>query len=76
MEVEISALSITTEGNLGFSHEIDRWTVTDKEGKQSTFTFRVTYVYRKIEGKWRIVHEHASLPVDLMTGRAELSSQP
>jgi ketosteroid isomerase-like protein len=27
-------------------------------------------VYRKIEGKWLIVHEHVSVPVDLTTDKA------
>jgi uncharacterized protein (TIGR02246 family) len=76
VEVEIGALSITPDGNLGFSHEIDRWSVTDKEGKRVTFTLRETYVYRKTNGRWLIVHDHASVPVDVTTGRAELSLKP
>ena len=31
---EVTDLSITVAGTLGFSHGIDTWTLTDKEGKQ------------------------------------------
>ncbi len=76
VEYEMNDLSITTEGNLGFSHNIDRFILTDKEGKKLEFTTRSTDVYRKIDGKWFIIHEHVSVPVDLITGRADLSSKP
>jgi ketosteroid isomerase-like protein len=39
-------------------------------------TVRVTDVYRKINGTWLIVHEHVSVPVDLDTGKPDLSSKP
>jgi uncharacterized protein (TIGR02246 family) len=76
MEIEIHELSVSTDGALGFSHEIDTWRVTDPEGTKVSFTMRVTYVYRKVNGQWRIIHEHGSVPVDVTTGRAELSLKP
>ncbi len=76
VEMEMNELSIMTDGTLGVSHDIDHWVLTDKEGKQRTLTFRATNVYRKIEGHWRIIHEHNSFPVDLVTGRADISGTP
>ena len=76
LEIEIHEFNVTTDGPLGFSHEIDTWSGIDPEGKKVTFTMRVTYVYRKVNGKWRIIHEHGSVPVDVTTGRAELSLKP
>jgi uncharacterized protein (TIGR02246 family) len=73
---EISDLSVMTDGNLGVSHSIQRAVLTDKDGKKADITFRVTDVYRKIKGKWLIVHEHVSVPVDLVTGKADLSAKP
>ena len=75
-ESEVTDLSITVAGTLGFSHGIDTWTLTDKEGKRVKLVFRVTDVYRKIKGKWLIVHEHLSFPVDPATGTADLLSKP
>jgi hypothetical protein len=39
-------------------------------------TVRVTDGYRKINGKWLITQEHVSVPVDLETGKADLTSKP
>ncbi len=76
VEVEMNEMSIVTEGTLGVSHDIDHWVLTDKEGKKITLTFRATNVYRKIDGKWRIIHEHNSFPVDMATGRADFAETP
>jgi uncharacterized protein (TIGR02246 family) len=73
---EISDLSVSTDGDLGFSHSIQHVIFADKEGKKADFTVRVTDVYRKINEKWLIVQEHVSVPVDLATGKADLSSKP
>jgi ketosteroid isomerase-like protein len=37
---------------------------------------RVTDVFRKLDGHWRIVQEHVSFPVDVSTGKADLLSRP
>jgi ketosteroid isomerase-like protein len=37
---------------------------------------RVTDGYRKIAGNWLIALEHVSVPVDLATGKAVLTSKP
>ena len=76
LEITIHEFNVMTDGPFGFSHEIDTWSGTDPEGKKVTFTMRITYVYRKVNGKWRIIHEHGSVPVDVTTGRAELSLKP
>jgi uncharacterized protein (TIGR02246 family) len=76
MQLEISDLSIMTEGKLGFSHSIQHAIFTDKDGKTADITVRVTSVYRKINSKWFIIHDHVSVPVDLATGKADLSSKP
>lgn len=43
-----------------------------KTGQQLTVQGRGTDLFRKIGGKWKIVHEHFSLPADPMSGKAEL----
>ena len=65
-----------TEGNLAYGHGIFRTTGPDKDGTPLDLTLRVTDVYRKVNGKWLVVHEHVSWPVDLTTGKADLSSKP
>jgi ketosteroid isomerase-like protein len=73
---EIADLRITTGNNLGFGHSIQHFSGTDRSGKNIDWTLRVTDCYRKINGKWLIVHEHYSVPVDLQTAKADLTSKP
>jgi ketosteroid isomerase-like protein len=48
----------------------------DKDGKKVEIAVRVTDGFQKIDGKWLIVHEHVSVPIDLNTGMADLASKP
>jgi ketosteroid isomerase-like protein len=73
-KIAIIDLVITVEGNLGFSHSIQHVTGTDMQGHSIDRTVRVTDGYRKIGGNWLIVLEHVSVPVDLTTGKPDLSS--
>jgi ketosteroid isomerase-like protein len=34
------------------------------EGQPRTYTLRVTHVYRREDGEWRIVHRHGDIPPD------------
>jgi ketosteroid isomerase-like protein len=73
---EISDLGITADGKLAFSHSIQHFACTDPKGNKLDMTMRATDAYRKIKGKWLIVHEHYSAPIDLATGKADLTSKP
>jgi uncharacterized protein (TIGR02246 family) len=75
-KMAIDDLVIETEGTLAYSHSIQRFTCTDAKGNKATVTLRATDVYRKKDGKWSIVHEHYSVPVDLDTAKADLNSKP
>ncbi len=76
IESEITDLAITAAGTVGFSRNIETWVLTDKDRNRVKLVFRVTDVWRKINGKWLIVHEHVSFPVDAVTGKADFLSKP
>ena len=73
---EISDLDITADPKLAFSHSIQHFVCTDAKGNKMEMTMRVTDAYRKENGKWLIVHEHISAPIDLATGKGDLTSKP
>lgn len=73
---EVQDLSIETDGKLAYSHSIQPLVITAKDGSKFSLTVRVTDGYRKINGKWLITQEHVSVPADLETGKADLSSKP
>jgi ketosteroid isomerase-like protein len=75
-KVEMTDLVINAGTNWGFGHNIQRFTCTQTNGKPLDLTLRVTDGYRNFKGKWLIAHEHVSVPVDLATGKADLSSKP
>jgi ketosteroid isomerase-like protein len=38
--------------------------------------WRATICYRKVDGAWRVTHEHASAPFNVASGRASLDLEP
>jgi len=76
IKFEVSDLAVTAQGSIGYSHSIQHMTGTDPKGVALDVTVRVTDVYRKIAGKWLIVQEHVSVPVDLGTLKPDLTSKP
>ena len=73
---DVTDLGIVSDGNLAFAHSIQHLVVTDKDGKKTDLTARVTDGYRKVNGKWLIALEHVSVPVDINNGKADLSAKP
>ncbi|HEY6395190.1 MAG TPA: nuclear transport factor 2 family protein [Candidatus Binataceae bacterium] len=76
MQFDLSDLSIMAGPEYAFSHSIQRFRWTDAKGNKVDMTTRVTDCYKKINGKWMIVHEHISVPVELTTGKADMNSKP
>jgi uncharacterized protein (TIGR02246 family) len=76
IEFEFRDLVIAADTTVGYSHALQRVSGTMKGGQKSAFWLRVTVVYRKIGGQWRVVHEHVSVPADLETGKAALNLVP
>src|SRR5438094_45245 len=73
---EIHDLSITVGDDVAFTHSLNRISGTMNTGQKTNLWLRWTACFRKINGKWLIVHHQNSVPVDLQTGRAVLSLKP
>lgn len=76
IDYEVRDLSITAGDDVAFSHSLNRVSGTMKNGKKSDRWLRWTACYCKRNGKWLIVHEHVSVPVDLGDGKAMLDLKP
>ena len=72
----LSDLAVTVVGPVAWSHSIQNMHYAPKSGVKTELTVRVTDVYRKPAGKWLIVQEHVSVPVDPDSGKADLLSKP
>jgi ketosteroid isomerase-like protein len=76
LSFETTEYAVSADTNLAFAHSIQRVSGKTKNGGNFDLTTRVTDVFKKIDGKWLVVHEHLSVPVDLGTGTPDLSSKP
>jgi uncharacterized protein (TIGR02246 family) len=73
---ETRDLTITLSNDVAFGHSLNRISGTLKNGNRSDFWLRSTTCFRKIDGNWLIVHDQASVPLDLESGRALLNLEP
>ncbi len=76
IDYEIHDLNITVGDDVAFSHSLNQISGTMNNGQKTDLWLRWTACFRKINGKWLIVHHQNSVPVDLETGRAVLSLKP
>ena len=73
---EIHDLSITVGDDVAFTHSLNRIIGTLNNGQRTALWLRWTACFRKINGKWLIVHHQNSVPVDLEHGKAVLDLKP
>lgn len=77
LEYDMRDLSVTVGGDVAFAHGLARLRGTLKNGNQAGgFWVRFTACLRKVGGDWLIAHDHASVPLDLESGRAALNLEP
>jgi ketosteroid isomerase-like protein len=74
---EIRDLSITVGDDVAFAHSLNRLAGTLTNGVETDgFWVRATVCLRKIDDDWLIVHDQASVPLDVKTGSALLHLEP
>lgn len=70
----IHQVKAEAEGNIAFSSLIEKYVGHLRDSDEAvTLVFRMTHGWKKIDGKWLIVHEHWSFPVDEGTGQARIA---
>jgi ketosteroid isomerase-like protein len=68
-------LSVTTNGELAFVHSLNHINVTLPSGPVDMW-LRWTACFRQIDGVWLVVHDHVSVPIDPVHGKAVLNLTP
>jgi ketosteroid isomerase-like protein len=66
-------LVVVADGKLGMARSIQHFAWTDKAGKPQEVTVRVTDVFHKVYGQWKVIHTHISAPMDPKTGMTEMN---
>jgi uncharacterized protein (TIGR02246 family) len=72
----ISEQTVHVVGSVAYGHNIQTSEFTGKDGTKVKIVDRTTDIYRKMNGKWLIVEEHNSVPVDLSNMKPDLLSKP
>jgi uncharacterized protein (TIGR02246 family) len=73
---DVRDLAIAAAGDVAFCHGLKRVRATTKTGQRLDMWWRATICYRKVDGAWRVTHEHASVPFNVASGRASLDLEP
>ena len=74
---EVRDLRIAAGEDIAFSHSLNEFRGTLKNGRQIGFWLRWTAGLRKAHGKWLIAHLQASVPADVeQSGKAVLDLKP
>jgi ketosteroid isomerase-like protein len=58
---DVEVVAAGASGDLAYTVGYEHNTVKVK-GERRTYTLRVTHVYRREDGQWKIVHRHADTP--------------
>ncbi|WIY00144.1 nuclear transport factor 2 family protein [Amycolatopsis mongoliensis] len=62
-EYRFEVVAAGTSGDLAYTIGFEHNTVS-VDGRPKTYTLRVTHVYRREDGEWKIVHRHGDRPPD------------
>lgn len=62
VETEVRSLVVHVARDVAFSHSLNRLRAQRKGGAAVDFWMRSTLGFRKVGGRWRIVHGHTSVP--------------
>jgi ketosteroid isomerase-like protein len=75
VKVDFLELKIISDGKLALARSVQHVTGKDADGKTFNLTIRVTDLWRKTNGEWKLMVAHDSFPVDLKTGKADMQSK-
>ena len=76
IDIALHDQNITVRDDIAFSHSLNRFAATTHDGVKVEYWFRWTACFQKLDGRWRIVHDHSSLPTDFADGHSVLDLRP
>ena len=62
---DVEVAEVSSDGQMAYSVGFERFNEVMDDGTRKPWTVRVTHVYRRESGDWKIVHRHGDLaPID------------
>lgn len=74
--VEMRDLSIAASGDVAFACALEHVKAAAKDGPGADMWLRWTAGLRRVDGAWRIVHEHTSVPIDMESSKGIFDLTP
>lgn len=59
---EVRELAVTAGDDLAFAHSLNHMTGKKKDGEKADLWVRDTLCFKKIDGEWKVIHQHESVP--------------
>lgn len=62
---DVEVAEVSADGHMAYAVGFERFNETLANGERKPWSVRVTHVYRREDGEWKIVHRHGDIaPVD------------
>ncbi len=74
-KVDFLELKVISDGKLALARSVQHYTAKAPDGSVFNVTLRLTDLWRKTHGEWKLVDQHVSVPVDMKSGKADLQSK-
>ena len=74
--LETRDVEVFLSGDVAFSHFLTHVSGTQKTGQKVEMWFRTTLGFERKQGRWRIVHEHGSVPFNPESGQVSFGLRP
>jgi ketosteroid isomerase-like protein len=76
IDYEVRDVQLAVAGDVAFDHHFTRVRGTTTSGAKVDMWFRETVGYRRIADRWKVTHQHSSVPFDMASGKPLLDLQP
>jgi ketosteroid isomerase-like protein len=77
VEYELRDLTVTAGEDIAFAHGFGRLSGTLANGASTDGMWvRGTFCFRKLDGEWLVVHDQASVPFDVLSGKSAVDLTP
>ena len=76
LHVEFADEHLEQSGDLALAYGLERIAGKMKDGTPVDTWLRYTSAFKRIDGQWRDIHDHVSVPADMATGKARMDLKP
>ncbi|MGD0675103.1 MAG: nuclear transport factor 2 family protein [Polyangiaceae bacterium] len=76
IDYDIVDLAVAVAGDVAFDHHLTKVHAVRRGGQVIAMWFRETIGYRKVDGAWKVTHQHSSVPIDMESGKGRMDLAP